>query len=76
LTLCSFQETAVRRIEPPRGRWEHGLHTICAFGDDTLVDGKCWEWSVLEPLQRLLRQRRDKWRRQFFDHPESRRDAD
>jgi hypothetical protein len=75
LTPHSFRETAVRRIEPPRGRWAHGLHTVCAFGDDTLVDGKCWEWSLMEPLRRPLSQRRDKRRRQFADQPVSRRDA-
>ena len=63
LTPTSFRETAVRRIDPPRGPWGHGLHTLCAFGDRTLVDGKRWEWSLLEPAERFFRQRRDRLRR-------------
>lgn len=40
LTPTSFAEETVKHIEPLRGRWSRGLHTISAAGGLTLVDGK------------------------------------
>lgn len=40
LSLDHYEEETVRRIEPPRGQYPHGLHTLCPGGDVTFVDGK------------------------------------
>ena len=41
LTPDAFDEVAVRRFEPDaRGPCPHGLHTLTAWGDRTLLDGK------------------------------------
>lgn len=41
LTTNNFLETVVAAIEPPpNGRYRAGLHTIGAFGDRTIVDGR------------------------------------
>lgn len=54
LTPEAFREEPVRRIAPdPASPWPDGLHTFCEAGPVTLVDGKRWEWSLLEPLHKL-----------------------
>lgn len=40
LTTELFREVPVRRIEPPAGRFPHGLHTLAADGARLFVDGK------------------------------------
>ncbi|WP_102226397.1 glucosamine inositolphosphorylceramide transferase family protein [Acidimangrovimonas sediminis] len=62
LTPEEFAETPVRHLAPVPGPWGHGLHTICAFGDETLIDGKGYRWSITEPLDNPRRQRREKAR--------------
>lgn len=49
LTPTSFAEETVKHIEPLTGRWSKGLHTICAVGGLTLVDGKRF---ITDPVQR------------------------
>ncbi|MGB3870095.1 MAG: hypothetical protein WA937_11620 [Flavobacteriales bacterium] len=39
LTPTQFHEQAAKRMEPVPGPWSHGLHTVSAMGDVTLVDG-------------------------------------
>jgi hypothetical protein len=58
LTPQRFRETELRRIAPVPGRWGAGLHQICALGDETLIDGKAYEWSMTEPFDRTERERR------------------
>lgn len=41
ITETDYAETTVARLTPdPDGAWPDGVHTISAFGDRTLVDGK------------------------------------
>lgn len=41
LTPTAFEEIVVGRIEPARdGKYTDGLHTVCAAGDMTIIDGK------------------------------------
>ena len=46
LTVSDYHETTLRRLEPLSGRYASGLHTICAAGDQTLIDGKRWRVSI------------------------------
>lgn len=64
LTPQHFRETAVRALAPVPGRWNRGIHTICALGDETLIDGKTYEWSLTEPLDASVRERREARRAQ------------
>lgn len=61
--LCtpdSYREQIVAECRPdPRGLNPHGLHTVSAWGERTLVDGKRYVFSPRE-LGRKLRQRRDR----------------
>lgn len=40
LDPSTFAEEIVRIIAPPPGRYRHGIHTLAAWGDRTLVDAK------------------------------------
>lgn len=41
LTPDAFSEEAVARVTPPaEGRYRDGIHTLCAVGDRTVVDGR------------------------------------
>ncbi len=41
LTPTCFEERVIGRIEPqPDGEFPDGIHTICAVGDKTIIDGK------------------------------------
>ncbi|MGH8082228.1 MAG: glucosamine inositolphosphorylceramide transferase family protein [Lysobacter sp.] len=56
-TPQDYREQVVRRIRPdPRGRNPHGLHTLSAWGERTLVDGKRYVFNLHE-LRRKLRER-------------------
>lgn len=39
LSPTRFREETVKYIEPLKGPWSHGLHTVSKVGDITLVDG-------------------------------------
>lgn len=57
LTPTAFAETPVRRLSPdPLGPCPEGLHTLNAWGDRTLVDGK-WHGVNLVATWRNLRRR-------------------
>jgi glycosyltransferase involved in cell wall biosynthesis len=57
LTPTAFAETPVRRLSPdPLGPCPDGLHTLNAWGDRTLVDGK-WHGVNLVATWRNLRRR-------------------
>ena len=49
LSPTSFKEETVSHIGPLTGKWCHGLHTLSAVGDITLVDGKCF---IVDAAQR------------------------
>lgn len=49
LTPTAFAEETFTHIEPMIGRWSHGLHTLSAAGEYTLVDGKHF---ITDPSQR------------------------
>lgn len=60
LTPEEFHETPVTTIPPqPDGPYPEGLHTICAVGDFTLIDGKRsrFAWSGVRSRVRLGRTR-------------------
>ena len=57
-TPTAYRETPVRSVAPdPRGPLPHGLHTLSAWGERTLVDGKR---LVFNPLT-LARKLRARW---------------
>jgi hypothetical protein len=54
LTPEAYAETAVLRIDPdPAGPYPHGLHTISAAGEQTLIDGKRQRRSLRALLHAL-----------------------
>ena len=55
-----YEERPLRRIEPLPGAYRSGLHTICAAGRRTLIDGKRWRFDPLglpSKLRQTLRRR-------------------
>lgn len=48
-----YSEEPIRRLWP-RPPYPHGLHTFCPAGEYALVDGKRWQFRLLEPVRRLL----------------------
>ena len=50
-----YAESPPRRLEPAAGRYGDGLHTICAAGQRTLVDGKRWAVTPSQLPQKVLR---------------------
>ena len=41
LTPTTFSEQIVNRVHPPAsGRYRDGIHTLCAVGDRTVIDGR------------------------------------
>lgn len=55
-TPLQFREEPVRRLHPdPRGRNPHGLHTLAAWGDRTLVDGKRYMINLHELQRKFVR---------------------
>jgi hypothetical protein len=54
LSPDQFVEEVAFRLEPdPAGRYPHGLHTICANGDTTLIDGKRITHHPAAPLMKI-----------------------
>ena len=54
LSPTGFEERLVTRLCPdPAGPYPTGLHTICAAGDQTIIDGKRQEFSWLAWLMKL-----------------------
>lgn len=54
-----FEEVEIRRLVPdPHGDCPHGLHTLTAWGDVTLVDGKRHGLNLRALWRKLLRRRR------------------
>ena len=54
LDAAGFREEPVRRLEPVRGPFPHGLHSFCPAGEVTLIDGKRWRAHPLELARKLL----------------------
>ena len=50
-----YAESVLRRLDPVAGRYGAGLHTICAAGQRTLVDGKRWVMTPSQLPGRVLR---------------------
>lgn len=49
-----FEETVVRRLEAdPRGHLPHGMHTLSAWGDKTLVDAKIERMNLVSWTRKL-----------------------
>ena len=55
LDVAGYQERPLRRIGPVPGPYGAGLHTICAAGQRTLIDGKRWRNSSAGLPAKLLR---------------------
>ena len=51
----TYAEVPLRRLDPCRGRYDAGLHTICPAGDVTLIDGKSWRSGIGTRLRRVGR---------------------
>ena len=61
-TPTEFEEVEIRRLLPdPSGECPHGLHTVAAWGNRTLVDGKRLRFSGVD-LVRKLRSRSNRLR--------------
>jgi hypothetical protein len=64
LTPTSFREQPVAFVEPDAaGPYPDGLHTICAVGDITVIDGKRLAFSPPEFRRMLLRMLKRRLRR-------------
>lgn len=51
----AWRETEVSRLEPdPQGEAPDGLHTVNAWGERTLVDGKAWHFSSVALKRKLM----------------------
>ena len=51
LTRTTYQEQIIRRL-PPQGDYPDGLHTLCPAGENlTIVDGKRWGFTPIDPLR-------------------------
>lgn len=50
-----YEERIIRRLDPIAGPYARGLHTLCAAGDRTLVDGKAWQFDLRQVGRRLRR---------------------
>jgi hypothetical protein len=58
LTPTEFEEQQASVIEPDlKGPYPDGLHTISAWGDMTLVDGKCFKFKTTSALRMALTRR-------------------
>jgi hypothetical protein len=55
LDANGYSEIPLRRLDPPPGRYSAGLHTVCAAGQQTMIDGKRWRTSPSRLPKRLLR---------------------
>ena len=53
LTPTRFVEE-VAAVVPPDPSYPDGLHTLSAFGDRTLVDGRRRVWAPMKPFRRLV----------------------
>jgi hypothetical protein len=50
LTPTEFVEEPIGRIEPAADSdYRHGLHTVCPFGDMTIIDGKRFVFDIRAP---------------------------
>src|SRR5579872_1762444 len=58
----SFEEHTIAVIDPPRGKYSLGLHTMSAIGDSTLVDGMYRTFSLRAALFRARRSFRKRFR--------------
>lgn len=56
LTPKAFHETPVRIIDPIAPIFKDGLHTLSAFGNETLIDGKRLRFSI-DPIVSRIRTR-------------------
>ena len=64
LSPAVFAEETIRFLRPEQsGRYPHGLHTICAAGDRTIVDGKRTHLHPFAPPVQLLGRLRARQRR-------------
>jgi len=55
LSRAEYRESLIRYLEPaPDGPCPAGLHTIGPLGERTVIDGKRWIFSPLNPLFKLL----------------------
>jgi len=54
----AFREEEVTRIPPLGGENPHGLHTLAAWGDRCLVDGRRWMFSPAQVLRKVIRRSR------------------
>ena len=50
-----YEERPLRRLDPVPGAYGAGLHTICAAGSRTLIDGKRWRMDPLVLPAKLRR---------------------
>ncbi|HEY7982441.1 MAG TPA: hypothetical protein VID19_13290 [Candidatus Eremiobacteraceae bacterium] len=50
-----YEEETIAVIEPPRGRYARGLHTLSAIGASTLIDGLHRDFSLRAAGRRTLR---------------------
>jgi hypothetical protein len=55
-TPTAYEEVVVRRLSPdPRGRCPDGMHTVSAWGQRTLIDGKRHGFSLSASWRKLRR---------------------
>jgi hypothetical protein len=56
LTPTEFEEEPFGRIDPAAdSEYRHGLHTVCPFGDMTIIDGKRFVFDIRTPYLKTKR---------------------
>jgi hypothetical protein len=54
LTATGYQEHEIRRLTP-QSEYPDGLHTLCPAGENiTIVDGKRWGFTPIDPLRYMM----------------------
>lgn len=62
LTPNAFEEVVERFVDPVKGPYDKGMHTICALGDITIIDGKRYV-TVQDQKRRQMERKMQRLRR-------------
>lgn len=63
LTTKAFEESVEKFVGPIKGPYDKGMHTICAMGDITIIDGKRFV-TVQDQKRRQMERKMQRLRRQ------------
>lgn len=63
LTPSQFAEETLQTLNPPRGSYGQGLHTLTGVGDVSVIDAKRWRYHLFEPVRKLITARKVRHRK-------------